>query len=89
MKVLLIGGTGVIGEGVVPELLARGHSVRLASRRADEHAQEWPERVEALAADVTDTATSLAAQLTRCGFVDTRVTGAFEGLGLMVTARRP
>lgn len=54
MKVLLIGGTGVIGEGVVPELLARGHSVRLASRSADEHAREWPERVETFVADVTD-----------------------------------
>jgi ubiquinone/menaquinone biosynthesis C-methylase UbiE len=35
------------------------------------------------------TATSLAAQLTQCGFVDTRVIAAFEGLGLMATAQRP
>jgi len=55
MKVLLIGGTGVIGEGVVPELLAHGHVVRLASRSADEHAREWPGRVETVAADVMDT----------------------------------
>jgi NADH dehydrogenase len=44
----------VIGEGVVPELLARGHDVRLASRSADEHAREWPGRVETITADVTD-----------------------------------
>lgn len=35
------------------------------------------------------TPTSLAAQLTQCGFVETRVIAAFEGLGLMATAQRP
>ena len=41
MKILVTGGTGVIGEGVIPELLARGHEVRLLSRHADEDAKQW------------------------------------------------
>lgn len=61
MKVLVIGGTGVIGEGVVPELLERGHRVRLASRGADAHAREWPENVEAVVADVVDPSALAAA----------------------------
>lgn len=42
MKILVTGGTGVIGEGVIPELLQRGHSVRLLSRHADDDAKQWP-----------------------------------------------
>jgi uncharacterized protein YbjT (DUF2867 family) len=42
MKILVTGGTGVIGEGVIPELIARGHSVRLLSRHAEDDAQQWP-----------------------------------------------
>jgi hypothetical protein len=34
MRVLLTGGTGVIGTGVIPELLAAGYQVRLLSRAA-------------------------------------------------------
>jgi uncharacterized protein YbjT (DUF2867 family) len=41
MKILVTGGTGVIGEGVIPELLKRGHAVRLLSRHAKEDAKQW------------------------------------------------
>jgi NADH dehydrogenase len=41
MKILVTGGTGVIGEGVIPELLQRGHAVRLLSRHAKEDAKQW------------------------------------------------
>ena len=41
MKILVTGGTGVIGEGVIPELIARGHNVRLLSRHANDDAQQW------------------------------------------------
>jgi uncharacterized protein YbjT (DUF2867 family) len=41
MKILVTGGTGVIGEGVVPELIARGHAVRLLSRHAGDDAKQW------------------------------------------------
>ncbi|HEX8411475.1 MAG TPA: NAD(P)H-binding protein [Thermoanaerobaculia bacterium] len=53
MKVLVTGGTGVIGEGVIPELIARGHRVRLLSRHADEDAKQWP-GVEPFPGNVAD-----------------------------------
>lgn len=53
MKILVTGGTGVIGEGVIPELIARGHRVRLLSRHADEDAKQWP-GVEPFSGNVAD-----------------------------------
>jgi uncharacterized protein YbjT (DUF2867 family) len=55
MKILVTGGTGVIGEGVIPELIARGHSVRLLSRHAKEDAKQWPD-VEPFEGNVADAA---------------------------------
>ncbi|HYN86174.1 MAG TPA: NAD-dependent epimerase/dehydratase family protein [Pyrinomonadaceae bacterium] len=57
MRVLLTGGTGVIGEGVIPALLAEGHEVRLLTRGAERGAREWPRGVEPFAADVSDART--------------------------------
>lgn len=54
MKVLVTGGTGVIGRATVSELLARGHSVRLLSRGADDDASSWEGPVEPHAGDVGD-----------------------------------
>lgn len=54
MKVLVTGGTGVIGEGVIPALLRAGHEVRLLSRRAENDARQWPDQVEPFAGDVSD-----------------------------------
>jgi len=56
MQVLVTGGTGVIGLGAIPELLAAGHRVRLLSRSAADQADEWPEGVECVNGDVTDVA---------------------------------
>lgn len=53
MKILVTGGTGVIGEGVIPELLKRGHDVRLLSRHAKEDARQWP-GVEPFEGNVAD-----------------------------------
>lgn len=53
MRVLVTGGTGVIGEGAIPELLSRGHAVRLLSRHAEEDAKQW-EGVEAFEGNVGD-----------------------------------
>jgi uncharacterized protein YbjT (DUF2867 family) len=53
MRVLVTGGSGVIGEGLIPCLLDKGHQVRLLARQADEAAREWPDGVEACQADVT------------------------------------
>lgn len=53
MRILVTGGTGVIGAGVISELLSRGHQVRLLSRHADEDARRW-KSVEAIAGDITN-----------------------------------
>lgn len=67
MKILVTGGTGVIGEGLVPELIARGHSVRLFSRHAKEDANQWP-GVQPFEGDVADAAT-LRGAASRCDSV--------------------
>ncbi len=54
MKVLVTGGTGVIGQAAVTELLRCGHLVRVLSRGAEEVASQWPEGVEAWPAALTD-----------------------------------
>jgi nucleoside-diphosphate-sugar epimerase len=65
MKILVTGGTGVIGAGAIPALLKAGHQIRLLSRGADRDAREYPERVEAFAADISDPA-SLAGAAQGC-----------------------
>ena len=60
MKILVTGGSGVIGAGVVPELLARGHSVRLLSRHADDDAARW-DSVEPFRGDVANAASIFGA----------------------------
>ncbi|HET7434064.1 MAG TPA: NAD(P)H-binding protein [Thermoanaerobaculia bacterium] len=64
MKILVTGGTGVIGEGVMRQLLARGHNVRLLSRHAEEDAKQW-EGVEAIRGNVAD-ASSLNGTASGC-----------------------
>ncbi|HJQ10360.1 MAG TPA: NAD-dependent epimerase/dehydratase family protein [Gemmatimonadaceae bacterium] len=54
MKVLVTGGTGVIGQAAVAELLRGGNSVRVLSRSADHVVEQWPEGVEAWPATITD-----------------------------------
>ncbi|HJP87387.1 MAG TPA: NAD-dependent epimerase/dehydratase family protein [Gemmatimonadaceae bacterium] len=56
MKVLVTGGTGVVGQAAVTELLRQGHAVRVLSRNADEVCEQWPEGVEAWPAAVTEQA---------------------------------
>ena len=46
MKVLVTGGTGVIGRATVASLLEQGQQIRLLSRNPDEDAQQWAGRVE-------------------------------------------
>ncbi|MEX1182811.1 MAG: DUF1990 family protein [Gemmatimonadota bacterium] len=54
MKVLVTGGTGVIGRATIVELLRRGHAVRLLSRGAEEDVGAWDGPVEAHPGDVGD-----------------------------------
>jgi uncharacterized protein YbjT (DUF2867 family) len=64
MNILVTGGSGVIGAGLIPELLDRSHTVRLLSRHADEDAKQW-NGVEAVNGDVSDPA-SLHGAATGC-----------------------
>jgi nucleoside-diphosphate-sugar epimerase len=64
MKVLVTGGTGVIGTAAVRALLAAGHTVRLFSRHAATDAERWRGEVETYEGSV--------------GSAD-QVTGAAEG----------
>ena len=54
MKVLVTGGTGVVGQAAVTEILAGGHTVRLVSRNAAEDAKQWPAGVEPWPANIGD-----------------------------------
>jgi NADH dehydrogenase len=54
MKVLVTGGTGVVGEAAVTELLKNGRSVRLLSRNAEEDAKQWPQGVEPWPASISN-----------------------------------
>lgn len=56
MKVLVTGGTGVVGEGAIAALLQRGHEVRILSRYGDRGVRRWPRGVEARAGDVASPA---------------------------------
>src|SRR6476646_5028056 len=52
MRVLVTGGTGVVGVGTVTELVRRGHSVVLISRHAERDVRQWPEGVTPWPGDV-------------------------------------
>ena len=54
MRVLVTGGTGVVGRATVDALLERGHEVRLMSRHAQDDVKEWAHRVEAFPGDVSN-----------------------------------
>lgn len=54
MRILVTGGTGVIGAGVIPGLLRRNHEVVLLSRGAAGEGDAWPRQVEARPGDVTE-----------------------------------
>jgi uncharacterized protein YbjT (DUF2867 family) len=76
MRVLVTGGTGVIGEGLLPALVGAGHTVRLLSRGAEGDAERWPSEVEPFAADVTDPS-ALRGAADTCGAV-VHVTGIVD-----------
>jgi uncharacterized protein YbjT (DUF2867 family) len=54
MKILVTGGTGVVGESTVRALHARGHSVRVLSRHAGRDEAWWPVGVEGWVGDVSN-----------------------------------
>ncbi|HMA20148.1 MAG TPA: NAD-dependent epimerase/dehydratase family protein, partial [Gemmatimonadaceae bacterium] len=54
MNVLVTGGTGVVGQAAVSELVHRGHRVRLLSRNAREDAAQWGDSVDPWPASITE-----------------------------------
>lgn len=54
MKVLVTGGTGVIGQAAVTQILAGADTVRLLSRNAATDAKQWPSGVEPWPASLGD-----------------------------------
>ena len=54
MRVLVAGGTGVIGVSATTQLVKRGHEVRLLSRNAKEDARQWPTGVETWQASICE-----------------------------------
>ena len=57
MRILVTGGTGVVGRSTVTALIQRGHVVHLLSRRARRDAQQWPQGVHPFAGNVADAGT--------------------------------
>ena len=53
MKVLVTGGTGLVGKAAVDRLLEMGHTARLLSRHAADDVRQWAEGVEAHDGDVS------------------------------------
>jgi uncharacterized protein YbjT (DUF2867 family) len=56
MRVLVTGGTGVVGASTVTALLNDGHAVRLLSRHAGEDVDGWEDGVEPWQGDIADAA---------------------------------
>jgi nucleoside-diphosphate-sugar epimerase len=53
MKILVTGGTGVVGTSTISQIVLNGHEVRLVSRHAGNDSRQWPEGVEAWPGDVS------------------------------------
>lgn len=54
MRILVTGGTGVVGTRTVDRLVANGHVIRLVSRNAEEDAKQWKNNVEPWPGNVAD-----------------------------------
>lgn len=57
MRILVTGGTGVVGRSTVTALIQRGHVVNLLSRRARRDAEQWPQGVHPFAGNVAEAGT--------------------------------
>jgi NADH dehydrogenase len=92
MKVLVTGGTGVVGAGTVTELVRRGHSVVLISRHAEHDARQWPSGVIPWPGDVAKPGTLRGAAkgcdvvLHMVGIVDESDDATFAAVNVQGTA---
>jgi uncharacterized protein YbjT (DUF2867 family) len=86
MRILVTGGSGVVGVGTVTELVRRGHEVVLLARHARDDARQWPNGVTPHEGDVTDPA-SIAGAADGCDAV-LHVVGIVEESPPAVTFER-
>ena len=86
MRILVTGGSGVVGVGTVTELLKRGHEVRLLARHAKDDARQWPSGVTPIVGDVSDVS-SIRGAADGCDAV-MHVAGIVEESPPKVTFRR-
>ncbi len=92
MKVLVTGGTGVVGTGTVTELLARGHEVVLVARHARDDVRQWTSGVTPHPGDVADPASHRGAAdgcevvLHMVGIVEESRDATFERVNVRGTA---
>jgi len=56
MRILVTGGTGVVGRSTVTALLQRGHVVQLLSRHAERDARQWPHGVNPIRGNIAEPA---------------------------------
>ena len=68
MRVLVTGGTGVVGTATVTALVEAGHTVRLLSRHARKDSRQWPKGVEPWPGNVAD-ASSINGAAAECAVV--------------------
>jgi uncharacterized protein YbjT (DUF2867 family) len=68
MRILVTGGTGVVGRSTVTALIQRGHVVHLLSRHTRRDAEQWAHGVYPVPADVTEPA-SVAGAADGCDVV--------------------
>jgi NADH dehydrogenase len=54
MRLLVTGGTGVIGATAVTELVKQGHEIRVLTRNAQQDARQWPVGVEPWPATISE-----------------------------------
>jgi NADH dehydrogenase len=92
MRILVTGGTGVVGDGTVTELLGRGHTVVLLSRHATNDVRRWPAGVIAHQGDVASAA-SIRGAAAECdvvlhmvGIVDETDDATFDAVNVGGTA---
>jgi NADH dehydrogenase len=92
MRVLVTGGTGVVGTGTVTELVRRGHSVVIVSRHAERDARQWPSGITAWPGDVARAGSIRGAAdgcdviLHMVGIVDEGDDATFESVNVQGTA---
>ena len=91
MRILVTGGTGVVGRSTVTALLQRGHVIRLLSRHAERDAQQWAHGVHPVVGNVADAGTLAGAAdgcdavLHMTAIVDEHGTQTFERVNVQGT----